>query len=345
MAERHALLLHHPVDRPAPQTAAEAVPQVLRRRDGQRRLIVVMERAAAEAVLAGLRQGDAGALGYSRGRRVRLGCRRGGGRRAVPFTSIGAASGAAADASGGRGRAGTAVPFTAILATVPTTALATVSPSPTAASFAITLPLTLPLDPLRFLLRVLPVLLVCDACPVSVSVRPARLGVAGAARDAGHHSRCVQNFICCWPRLHPFLASRALSCWQSVRRLSPCPWARGGALLEESAVVDEACGAQAKAWPRCAVTMAMGQGARHLGSSLAPAIGKCLMGRALCASSLLAGAGSDDAGWRRGLPGRTIAAAGTLAQEGDVGPGAVGLGAVLIATRRALESPALRLPA
>lgn len=56
-------------------------------------------------------------------------------------------------------------------------------------------------------------------------------------------------------------------------------------------MVDAACGAQAKAWPRCAVTMAMGQGARHLGSSLAPATGKSLAAGAICASSLPAGAG------------------------------------------------------
>ena len=34
-------------------------------------------------------------------------------------------------------------------------------------------------------------LLVCEACPVSVSVRPERLSVAGDSRDPGHHSRFV----------------------------------------------------------------------------------------------------------------------------------------------------------
>ena len=34
-------------------------------------------------------------------------------------------------------------------------------------------------------------LLVCDACSVSVSVRPERLGVSRSTRDSGHRSRCV----------------------------------------------------------------------------------------------------------------------------------------------------------
>jgi hypothetical protein len=35
------------------------------------------------------------------------------------------------------------------------------------------------------------VLLVCEACPVSVAARPERLSVSGATRDSGHHSRFV----------------------------------------------------------------------------------------------------------------------------------------------------------
>ena len=34
-------------------------------------------------------------------------------------------------------------------------------------------------------------LMVCAACPVSVSVRPERLSVSGSTRDSGHHSRFV----------------------------------------------------------------------------------------------------------------------------------------------------------
>jgi hypothetical protein len=35
-------------------------------------------------------------------------------------------------------------------------------------------------------------LLVCEACPVSVAVRPERLSVSGSTRDSGHHSRFVR---------------------------------------------------------------------------------------------------------------------------------------------------------
>ena len=47
--------------------------------------------------------------------------------------------------------------------------------------------------PLSFCSLLLPfaLLLVCEACPVSVSVRPERLSVAGDSRDPGHHSRFV----------------------------------------------------------------------------------------------------------------------------------------------------------
>jgi hypothetical protein len=51
MTEAHALRLHHPVDhRAAGLAGSEAVPQVLLRRDDQRRLTVVMEGAQAEKV-------------------------------------------------------------------------------------------------------------------------------------------------------------------------------------------------------------------------------------------------------------------------------------------------------
>ena len=69
-------------------------------------------------------------------------------------------------------------------------------------------------------------LLVCEACPVSVSVRPARLGVSGTTRDSGHHSRFV-----------PFAlllatAARGLGVDEAfllgaIHRVEPLPEARG----------------------------------------------------------------------------------------------------------------------
>ena len=57
--ERHPARLHRPVDRPAAGTAAEAVPQVLRRGHHQRGFVVLVERARPEQVLARFCQGDA----------------------------------------------------------------------------------------------------------------------------------------------------------------------------------------------------------------------------------------------------------------------------------------------
>ncbi len=50
MPERHTPALHHPVNRPATDLAAEAVPQVLRRRHHQRRLDNVTQVQLAEAL-------------------------------------------------------------------------------------------------------------------------------------------------------------------------------------------------------------------------------------------------------------------------------------------------------
>ena len=70
VAEAHALALHHPVDRPAADPAAEAVPQVLRRRHDQRGRVVLVERAAADQVLA-WRVSSIPAASTSRARRPR----------------------------------------------------------------------------------------------------------------------------------------------------------------------------------------------------------------------------------------------------------------------------------
>ena len=63
-------------------------------------------------------------------------------------------------------------------------------------------------------------LLVCAAFPVSVSVRPERF----ACRDLQGTRDTTPDLcraFCCLPRLHPFLASMALSCWMSVHRDEP----------------------------------------------------------------------------------------------------------------------------
>jgi transcriptional regulator with XRE-family HTH domain len=62
MAERHAARLHDPVDRPATDLAAEAVPQVLARTHHQARLAVIVEGAATQPVLARLLELDARGL-------------------------------------------------------------------------------------------------------------------------------------------------------------------------------------------------------------------------------------------------------------------------------------------
>ena len=46
-----------------------------------------------------------------------------------------------------------------------------------------------------FVLLPIALLLVCAACPVSVSVRPARPSVSEATRHSGHHSRFVQKSL------------------------------------------------------------------------------------------------------------------------------------------------------
>jgi hypothetical protein len=50
VAEAHPALLHHPVNRPAANLAAKAVPQVLVRGDDQRSRLVGVERADAGEV-------------------------------------------------------------------------------------------------------------------------------------------------------------------------------------------------------------------------------------------------------------------------------------------------------
>ncbi|RLE33477.1 MAG: hypothetical protein DRJ61_07170 [Acidobacteria bacterium] len=52
MTEAHAFGLHDPVDDGAALSTAEAVPEILRRRDDQRRAFVVVQDAQAHEVFA-----------------------------------------------------------------------------------------------------------------------------------------------------------------------------------------------------------------------------------------------------------------------------------------------------
>ena len=73
-------------------------------------------------------------------------------------------------------------------------------------------------------------LLVCAAYPVSVSVRPERF----ACRDLQGTRDTTPDLcraFCCLPRLHPFLASMALSCWKPVHRDEPLTQGSEGRLV------------------------------------------------------------------------------------------------------------------
>jgi hypothetical protein len=62
-------------------------------------------------------------------------------------------------------------------------------------------------------------LLVCEACPVSVSVRPERLSVSGVSRDPGHHSRFVP-FVLLLATAARGIGVDGASCGKSIHRVS-----------------------------------------------------------------------------------------------------------------------------
>jgi hypothetical protein len=62
MPETDAVLFDDPINRPARRAAAEAVPEILRRRDDQRGGGILMERAMPNEVLAGFLQFNVGTL-------------------------------------------------------------------------------------------------------------------------------------------------------------------------------------------------------------------------------------------------------------------------------------------
>ena len=63
-------------------------------------------------------------------------------------------------------------------------------------------------------------LLVCEACPVSVCVRPERLSVAGGTRDPGHHSRFVP-FALLLATAARGIGVNGASCWKPIHRDEP----------------------------------------------------------------------------------------------------------------------------
>jgi hypothetical protein len=107
-----------------------------------------------------------------------------------------------------RGIAAVTIPIAKLLqfvVQVPHTFLARFNPfSPFAAPFL--LPFTL--------------LLVCEACPVSVSVRPERLSVAGDTRDPGHHSRFMP-FALLLATAARGIGFDGASCWKPIHRDEP----------------------------------------------------------------------------------------------------------------------------
>ena len=76
--------------------------------------------------------------------------------------------------------------------------------------------------PFSFCSLLLPfaLLLVCEACPVSVSVRPARLSVSRTTRDSGHHSRFMP-FALLLATAARGIGVNGASCWKPGHRDEP----------------------------------------------------------------------------------------------------------------------------
>ena len=139
--------------------------------------------------------------------------------------------------------------------------------------------------PLSFCSLLLPfaLLLVCEACQVSVSVRPERLSVAGVSKDPGHHSRFMPSAL--------LLATAArgigvdgTSCGKSIHRGEPLT--QGSEVRHSGAALDLACREQASRGPYCAVQHDDGSGSPSLGVVTCASDWKALLAGALSASSL-----------------------------------------------------------
>jgi len=106
--------------------------------------------------------------------------------------------------------------------------------------------------------------LVCAACPVSVSVRPARLSVSEAARDSGHHSRFVQKFLLL-ATAAPVLASMSGFLLEPIHRGELFHPALGRSRRGRGRSESPLGGGR---WhgSHCAIRKTMGQGAHHSAS-------------------------------------------------------------------------------
>lgn len=107
-------------------------------------------------------------------------------------------------------------------------------------------------------------LLVCAACPVSVSVRLACLGRTRSTRDPGHHSRFVQCFLLLLAAAAPALGFDGGSCGNSTHRVEPIPKARGGARVAREVKRRPLGNAQGDE-PHCAVVRCDAPGSSSLG--------------------------------------------------------------------------------
>ena len=142
-------------------------------------------------------------------------------------------------------------------------------------------------------------LLVCETCRLVFLSVPNAMR-SGSTRDPGHHSRFVPF------RLLLAAAARGIgvdgaSCGKPIHRSEPLTQGSEGrffgAVLQVS---PQGAGRRTDRVARSGLTT--GQGARHVGSSLAPATEKALSAGALRASSLQASLRSDDAVGAEVLP-------------------------------------------
>ena len=131
-------------------------------------------------------------------------------------------------------------------------------------------------------------LLVCAACPVSVSVRPARPS-ARKLRGTRDTTPDLCRSLCCLPRLHPSRRRCRASCWSRTIEVS-C-FTRRSAGRDRVAVVQRARGERAMAWIALRDQKSDGPGSPSREVITCASDRKSLSAGAVSASSLQAGAG------------------------------------------------------